>query len=111
MIHTCRLPILFSVLLLLGTVIPIAQAKPSALQEAIYEARILQGEDEDIIRLRGFSEEDAVENLAAYSDVNEVNSEVDENLIASPVSDFPSAQMNEAPLLEIRAHSEPNSRR
>lgn len=111
MINTRHVPMLLSALLLLGMAAPTAQARPSALQEEIYEARIQRGADVDVIRLRGFSEDNAVEDLAAYSDINEVNSEVDENLVASPVSDSPSSSMTEAPLLEIRAESEPNSRR
>ncbi|NJK62306.1 MAG: hypothetical protein HC921_06105 [Synechococcaceae cyanobacterium SM2_3_1] len=111
MINTRHVPMLLSALLLLGMTAPMAQARPSALQEEIYQARIQQGKDVDVVRLRGFSEDNAVENLAAYSDIDQVNSEVDENLVASPVSDSPASPMTEAPLLEIRADSEPNSRR
>ncbi len=111
MISSRYLPTVLSALLLLVLAAPMAQAKPSALQREIFEARIQQGEDVDIVRLRGFSEDDAVEDLAAYSGVDQVNSDVDENLVASPVSDSPTSPITATPLLEIRAESEPNSRR
>ncbi|NJK61874.1 MAG: hypothetical protein HC921_03555 [Synechococcaceae cyanobacterium SM2_3_1] len=82
----------FSALILMAVAAPIALAETTPLQQALTEARILQGRGEDIIR-------------------PSANLNVDSNLVASPASDLrPSFEIS-APLLDLRADSEANSRR
>lgn len=80
-----------SALILIGVASP-ALAETTPLQQALTEAWILQGRGEDIMRPSS-------------------TPDVDSNLVAAPASDLrPSFDLS-APLLDIRADSEANSRR
>ncbi len=81
-----------SVLILMGVAAPVALAKTTPLQQALTEARILQGRGEDIIR-------------------PSAELDVDSKLVAAPASDLRPVVEISASLLDIRADSEANSRR